>query len=58
VASAEASARRRLIPWPIPHVVCTKTFKGPAVALAIVLLVGTLGYRMIGETKATWLDCF
>lgn len=35
-----------------------QTFKGPAVALAIVLLVGTLGYRMIGETKATWLDCF
>jgi voltage-gated potassium channel len=35
-----------------------QTFKGPAVALAIVLMVGTLGYRMIGETRATWLDCF
>ena len=34
------------------------TFKGPATALAVVLAAGTFGYRMIGDTQATWLDCF
>jgi voltage-gated potassium channel len=35
-----------------------QTFRGPAIALAVVLAVGTVGYRTIGETQATWLDCF
>ncbi len=35
-----------------------RTFKGPATALAVVLAAGTFGYRMIGDTQATWLDCF
>jgi voltage-gated potassium channel len=28
VAPAEASAQRRLIPWPIPHVACTRPSRG------------------------------
>jgi voltage-gated potassium channel len=35
-----------------------RTFKGPAVALAVVLAVGTLGYKLIADGQATWLDCF
>jgi len=34
------------------------TFKGPAAALAVVLAVGTVGYRIVGGPENTWLDCF
>ncbi len=27
-------------------------------ALAVVMLVGTVGYRILGEEKYSWLDCF
>jgi voltage-gated potassium channel len=45
----------------VPSVIARRlyqTFRGPAIALAMVLAAGTLGYRTIGETQATWLDCF
>jgi len=35
-----------------------ETFKGPAVALAVVLAVGTFGYKFIAGGHASWLDCF
>ena len=35
-----------------------QTFKGPAAALAVVLTVGTFGYKLIAGGQASWLDCF
>jgi voltage-gated potassium channel len=35
-----------------------QTFKGPAAALAVVLTVGTFGYKLIAGGHASWLDCF
>jgi voltage-gated potassium channel len=45
----------------MPNVIARRlyqTFKGPAVALAVVLAVGTFGYKLIAGGHATWLDCF
>lgn len=45
------------MPSPLAHRLYL-TFRGPALALAVVLAVGTLGYRAVGGPQNTWLDCF
>jgi voltage-gated potassium channel len=45
----------------VPNVIARRlyqTFRGPALALGVVLAVGTFGYKLIAGGQATWLDCF
>lgn len=45
----------------MPNVIARRlyqTFRGPALALGVVLAVGTFGYKLIAGGQATWLDCF
>jgi voltage-gated potassium channel len=32
-------------------------FRYPLMAFALIMVIGTIGYRIVGGEKATWLDC-